>query len=396
MLEEKGIATKSTTMQTHCEIIQEDILIAEGKNTVEHFKKTLSSISKRFPLKFVDRVVLWSMVQMNARPDLSSPTSKLQVFFSLGDKDYFYNAYSKVNGGYPQLYLLETLLKDFNSSYSMMELTSIYDRYFTSQLTVTKEFEEFLKLHQLAIKKNQILSDYYIRGDESLREGESLPKISFRSLYKLYRKFPKKNYEVTNFLFKTQTKSNLTAECNFEMSLYENSIFLINDQLLKSHLFGLKNKNNMFFASASQSDIKIEPIGKIPFFKGNSNSRSAAMCRFNNKQNKTQMWFISSQSRDPGQHIFHLMEYGLESIDEIKSLDTMIKFSRHQFLKNPVRLVIESRRSSDKQIDELLKLNIPIYNSKKLGKIWAYYKSKNQNSFLLDDRREGHVECSSN
>lgn len=396
LLEEKGINTKSTTKQTHCEIIQKTILISENQNTVKQYQKFIGSITKRIPLKFIDRVALWSMVQMNARPDLSSPTSKLQIFLSLQDKDYFFNAFSKSQEGFPQFYLLETLLKKFDSKYTLGELAGLYDQYFSHQLTVTKDFENFLVTHQLAIKKNPILSDYYIRGDESLREGETLPRISMKKMYRYYQKTSKINYEVTNFLFKSQTKENLTTECNFEMSLYENSIFLINDQLLKSHIFGYKSGQDMFFATASQANVKIEPIGSLPFFKGESNSRSAAMCHFKNSEKQTQMWFISSQSRDPGQHIFNLMEYGIENVDEIKSLDTMIKFSRHQFLKNPVRLVIESRRSSNKQIDELLKLNIPIYNSKKLGKIWGFYQSRNQSSFLLDDRRDGYVECNSN
>ena len=396
LLEEKGVATKSQTKQTHCEIIQKNILIAESENTVQQYQKFLAKISNRLNLKFIDRVVLWSLIQMNARPDLSSPTAKLQVFLSYQNKDYFYNAFSKENDGYPQLYLLEQLLKDFNSRYSLNDLISIYDRYFPAQLTVTKDFEDFLAKNQLAIKKNQVLNDNYIRGDESLKEGETLPKVSFQKLFRLYRKTNMRQYEISNFLFKSQTSKEISSACNFEMSLYQNSIFLINDELLKSHTYGLKTGDNMFIAASSQSNIEIKPVGSLPFFFGHSNSRSAAMCHLKNQESNAQMWFVSSQSRDPGQHIFHLMEYGLEEIDNIKALDTMVKFSRHQFLKNPVRLVIESRRSSDKQIEELLKLNIPIYNSKKLGKIWGYFDYKKQKTFLLDDRREGHIECSSN
>lgn len=396
LLEEKGIATKSTMKQTHCEIIQKNIYLAENKNSIDQYKILKDNLAKRIPLSFIDQVVLWSFVQMNVRPDLSSPTSKYQVFLRIDDEDYFYNSFSKDNTGYPQIHLLESLLKEFKSRYSLIDLIDLYDKYFPAQLTVTKDFEAFLAQNQLQIKKNAVLNDFYIRGDETLKQGETLPRISFRKLYQFYKKNKTTKYEVTNFLFESKDAQGLQSSCNFEMSLYKNSIFLINDDLLQAHSFGLKQGKNMFMGASSQSNVQISPVANLPFFQGNSNTRSAAMCHFANEKNASEMWFVSSHSRDPGQHIFHLVEYGLSDIDDIRALDTMVKFSRHQFLKNPVRLVIESRRSSVKQVDELLKLNIPIYNSKKLGKIWGYFRSKKQSSFLLDDRRDGHIECLSN
>jgi hypothetical protein len=71
----------------------------------------------------------------------------------------------------------------------------------------------------------------------------------------------------------------------------------------------------------------------------------------------------------------------------------MLSFSRHQFLKNPVRLIIESRKSTHKQLNELLKLNVPIYNAKKLGKIWGLQSTPEYSKFLLDERQQGHLTC---
>ena len=105
------------------------------------------------------------------------------------------------------------------------------------------------------------------------------------------------------------------------------------------------------------------------------------------------MILASSNSRDPGQHLYHLIEYGLQEMNEIQKLDGLLKFSRHLFLKNPIRLILESERSSANQLTELLKLNMPIYNSEKLGKIWGYLKVKKKQHFIIDNRRSGEISC---
>ena len=126
-------------------------------------------------------------------------------------------------------------------------------------------------------------------------------------------------------------------------------------------------------------------------FKGQANSRAPGICSFQTKNSKT--WIVSSDSRDPGQHIYHLLEYGLLDTQEPEKVDKLFRFSRHLFLKSPVRLVIESRRSTEEQMNELLKLNIPIYNSQKLGKMWGFQSGKSLSTFILDDRRIGSLTC---
>lgn len=393
-LEEKNVTPLSKTKQTYCEIIQKSILISENKATILSFQKFMSKITKSRNLRYVEKVALWILTQVNARPDLHAPSAKIQFFIKAGSENVFINSYTEDSKGFPVFHAIETLLKRYRSKISLRQLAGLYDRHFPNELIVSEELAQFLTKNQGKIKRNAILSNYYIRGDEPLKTGETLPKIKLTPLVKRYNRGSKKNYVTNNFLFDSKEKG-LNSRCNFEMSLYKNSIFLINQKPIQSHTYGYKRNDQIFMATATQQLDGIVPLEKTLLFAGKSNIRSSAMCHFFNQSLQKQMWFISASSRDPGQHIYHLLEYGLEDVKDIKSLDTMMKFSRHQFLKNPIRLIIESRRSSEKQINELLKLNIPIYNAKKLGKVWAFYQDAKNQSFVLDDRRSGHLECTS-
>jgi hypothetical protein len=111
------------------------------------------------------------------------------------------------------------------------------------------------------------------------------------------------------------------------------------------------------------------------------------------EKDKNKIWAFSNQSRDPGQHLFHLVRYGLPSSQTTAEVDKLIRHSRHLFLSDPVRLIIESERSSDEQVENLLKLNLPIYNADKLGNIWAYTQFAEGNRFIIDDRNPGAFRC---
>jgi hypothetical protein len=105
------------------------------------------------------------------------------------------------------------------------------------------------------------------------------------------------------------------------------------------------------------------------------------------------IWTISNLSRDPGQHLFHLIRYGLARSQRIEDVDKLIRHSRYLFLSDPLRLIIESNRSRSDQIENLLKLNVPVYNADKLGNIWSFSKFKNTGRFIIDDRNQGSFSC---
>ena len=398
ILVEENIQPKVQTEETTCKIIQKNILINNNEKSQQIFTKFIQNVSRDYRLKFIDKVVLWSLLQINLRPDLNSPTAKLQIVLQLGNKERYFNSYVDSSKAYPYFYLLENLLREYKSRYSLIELSKLYDQNIKTSFEVSEEFADFLSKNKASLLNKPIFEKFYLRGDETLKKSERLPRIRLSKFVYHYLKTKKKfKYQIKEFLFSYNSNTAFVPRCNFDMNLYDNSIFLINKDKVKGNIFGLKSGKNAFMGISSQRIFTLKPLLNSPIFEGLSNTRSASLCLFKDRFNPSNnTWLVSSDSRDPGQHLYHLLKYGLPEVKKLDELDNMLKFSRHLFLKNPVRLVIESRRSDQKQIDELLKLNIPVYNAKNLGKIWGYLKTSKQSSFILDSRKQGVLSCNSN
>jgi hypothetical protein len=260
------------------------------------------------------------------------------------------------------------------------------------KLKIGKDFENFLVKNLTAVKNNPELAPFYFRGADVLKENETSPILDYQAVLKHYRKAQSGQKIIVNTsLTQFVTEKGAIGSCNYDFNLYDNSIFLIDKVIPVANLYGLATPNSAFLASTSQKLEKIYSLKGLPLFKGESKVRSSAVCMIENSGKK--IWAFSNQSRDPGQHLFHLVRYGLPSSETTADVDKLIRHSRHLFLSDPVRLIIESARSSDEQIENLLKLNLPIYNADKLGNIWAYTKFKEGHRFIIDDRNPGAFSC---
>lgn len=375
-----------------------DEKIQLANSTLENqiaFKRFIDRISKSVSLSFHDQVALWSLVQMNLRPDQVSPSSKLQVFLKTGSSYKYYHFYSKNSESFPYIAGIERILKIGKSTNSIYKLADYVDRLFPEVFVVGKNFETFLDENKIAISKNKTLKSHYMRADETLKENEKIPKYNLKSIISDYKKNKRyKDLEVSTSLFSyVNQTSTLTAHCNYDMRLYSNSVYLIHNQFIKSQIFGMKTSRGSFLASSGQRLEGVRPIGNSIFFKGVSQTRSAAFCAFEYPKSAKTLWLASTDSRDPGQHIYHLIEYGLDEVNSKASLSALLEFSRHLFLEDPTRLVFESNRSSKEQLDRLLKLNLPVYNARNLGNMWGYYSNGKENSFVIDDRGDGTLQC---
>lgn len=386
---------KQKKKNTYCSKKSSFSLISENNRNQKIFKSFLEANNKK-KLSYADKVVLWSLVQMNIRPDLSSPTSKMQFFIKINKKTQFYHVYSKdSDNSYPYLHALELILQKYRGHYSLMQLATLIDNKYPNQFYMTSNFAKFLNKNKENLNMSSQLKRIYIRGDETLKKNERIKKQKLSSLISKYLKNKNRNkYIVSNYLFSYKRNNLIKAECNYDMGLYSSSIYLIHNKVIQSNSFGLRIGVNNFMADSTQSFEKPILIKNTIYFKGLSQSRSSAMCKFSLPLNNNwDLWLLSSQSRDPGQHLFHLIEYGIQDMKRIGQIDNLLRFSRHLFLKNPIRLILESQRSNPVQLNELLKLNMPIYNAEKLARIWGHLNSKLDRSFIIDQRRPGHLTC---
>lgn len=344
-------------------------------------------------LDFMDHFALWNLLQLTIRPDQSAPTSRIQVLLHHAGKSYYFDFFSEFpDEQYPYLFGLEWVLKKFGKNKSLEHYAQILNSFLGQKLKLGKDFEDFLYNNGPAIKSNPILSAFYFRGTDILKQGETFPRLDYQEVLKLYRKAQKQQKIIINTsLTQFVTAKGNSGSCNYDFNLYDNSIFLIDKNIPIANLFGLSEKNSAFLASSSQKLEKIIPLNGFPLFKGESKVRSSAVCLIEN--NKSRIWAFSNQSRDPGQHLFHLVRYGLPGSQTMAEVDKLIRHSRHLFLSDPVRLIIESGRSNEEQIENLLKLNLPIYNADKLGNIWAYTMFEEGSRFIIDDRNPGAFKC---
>lgn len=376
----------------YCELSQKSglNLVGPSSNSQVVYGELYRSQKK---LDFLDHFALWSLIQLSIRPDQSSPTSRLQVLIHHGEKTHYFDFFSEdPENQYPYLYGIEWILRKFGKKTSLETYLGILKQYTDGKLKIGKDFENFLVKNLASIRTEEQLAPYYFRGTEVLKEGETSPTLDYGKVLKIYRASEKSQKIIVNTsLTQFVTTNGLSGSCNYDFNLYDNSIFLIDKVIPVANLFGLSMMKGAFMASSSQKMDKIASLHGLPIFKGESKVRSSAVCMIENSGNK--IWAYSNLSRDPGQHLFHLVRYGLPRSKTTQEVDRLIKHSRHLFLSDPVRLIIESPRSSPEQIENLLKLNLPIYSSDKLGNIWAYTHFQEGSRFIIDDRNPGAFRC---
>ena len=344
-------------------------------------------------LDFFDHFALWNLLQFSTRPDQSSPTSRLQVMLHQKGKSSYYDFFSEdPDRQYPYLFGVDWILRKFGKKRSLEYYAGVLDKHLGQKLKIGKDFESFLFYNLKYIKDNPDLAPYYLRGTDVLKENETSPALTYGKIIAIFRRAQKaQNIVVNTSLTKFVTEKGNSGSCNYDFSLYDNSIFLIDKAIPSSNVYGLSQGPSAFMAASAQKLTSIESFEGLPLFKGISKVRSSAVCLIETGDDK--IWTFSNQSRDPGQHLFHLIRYGLPASKSTAEVDKLIHHSRHLFLSDPVRLIIESRKSGKEQIENLLKLNLPIYNADKLGNIWAYTLFEKENRFIIDGRNPGAFKC---
>lgn len=390
----KSNLTFRTDTKTYCQGSTYMQLVSESEKNQVEFHNFINDVKKIVQLGFVDQLVLWSLIQMNVRPDQASPTSKLSLLINDNGQEVFYTFYGMGPETHSYILGLEYLLKKYNSKNSLIALGRLVDRHYPDSVFVSKYFEEFLQAYQSQLSDNAALKQAFMRGGETLRAGERLPKQNFVTTIQNGLKSRRDQFKVETSLIRYQYNLATSISCNFDLSLYKDNVFLINPEIIRSNIFGIKRGSHSALVSSGQKFDKLLPMADQYFFTGHSNTRSATLCSISNKNlPQRKLWVSSTQSRDPGQHIFHLLEYGIGSASTLEEIDKLIRFSRHLFLKNPLRLIYESDRSLKSQTEELLKLQIPIYSANRLGQVWANLAGRKQAGFVIDDRNESALTC---
>ncbi len=321
------------------------------------------------PLNKTSLISAWMLLQMNYRPDLTSVNSQFLTSIIKDGKTYVYDSYSEEHNF---LNFIKFFNKQFNGSHSLSQIAKVISDYHPKDFKISEEFSFYLNQHLSEIKKSKILSSFFLRGTEYLRENERLKPLNYSLVVGEAKQV---NFKET----KMDKKEDLICNVSQFKTIKESSV---------SNSFSINLKDFVVLVSTSQN-TKFSP-GKYTFFESKMSKYPKTLCYF---KNKISAWLISDFGRSPYQHLDHLLQYKIrESLDK-EELSEYLSFSRHLILKNPIRLIYESDRGTKEQLDKLLKFDIPVYYSAKLGNVFGMVEDKK--SYLFKDNRDNsEIKCS--
>lgn len=378
------------------------ILLGRDKSGVKVFNKFLKQVSKVKKLSRIEQMIAWSLFQMNQRPDLASPSAKFQILIKNKKGIQFWDFKdSSLERDFPRsapsmsfLYGLETVLKTYSSSRSLKEIAFLLDSYLPLKIPISSDFAEFLSTNRSKLLSQKVFSKEFFKAGEQLHYGESITRLSYTKIIRGYYHFKNRaSNEITtsNQLYSYPLPSSKDEVlCNVDIKKYEGNVYQINsDNRERHHPYAMHFPDGQFFlAITSISGRNFRPMLGSYLMDTSQDQVSVPLCY--KQTEKGTHAYLSFKGRDPGQHLYNLFQYNIHKSESVAELDQYLKFPRHLILKDPLRLLFESSRGTDKDLNNFLKKDIPVYHSQGLGEVWVYSPDS---GFVIDDRGKAHLSC---
>lgn len=377
------------------------VFFTEDEATLKFYRELENSLfQKENP--FIQKGILMALTELNRRPDLVSPSSRLQIYLKLDGKNYYYDFRPKSledDTRYSYIKGLDYLSKNFRQQ-SLSSMAGTLDSIIPQQIPVTFGFENFLKAARPEMQKNELMISRFFKGDETITRYETFHRMSFKNIINYFTspQFMSENtYEFEKNNLIKQGSSTTITKCNVNLDK-DNSLSdeILNSDNLRTNTFGLTEGENIFLAMSSaimQRPLKIEK--NFYFLKMRPNPFPGPVCEFSDAQKEIVLF--SAKGRSPAQHLKHLLAYEVDHVIHPSQLNDLLKFSRHLFLQDPDRILYESKRGRKAQLDFFLAMNFPIYHVDSLGEVFgsiSYTENKQRkNSLIIDDRNSSVLSC---
>ncbi len=357
---------------------------------------------KNYP--FIQKGIMMALIELIRRPDLISPSSRLQIYLKQGGKIHYFDfrpvnleddtKHSFIKG-------LEYLAKNFLGQKNLQPISNLLDTIIPLQILVSQQFESFLKQHKNELQKNELMTAQFFKGDETITRYETFTRMSFKNItnyYSIAQSPFSESYEWSkNPLVTTTSKLGVAIKCN--TALESESSFsdeILSSENKKTNTMGIIEGENIFLLVSSgilQKPLKFE--NNFYFMKMRPNPFPSPLCEFSDQQKK--LVLFSAKGRSPGQHLKHLISYEIEQINNPVALNELLKFSRHLFLPDPDRILYESKKGRKAQLDFFLSMNFPIYHVESLGEVFgsiSYTEAQQQKiSLIIDERNTTGLTC---
>lgn len=362
------------------------------------FYKSLDSVFKR-ERPFIQKAIMMALIELNRRPDLLSPSSRLQVFIKSGGKNHYFD-FRPVNleddTKNPFMAGLLYLNEKFTTKTPLTSLADELDANIPQQLPVSLDLEQFLASSRGNLQNSEMMTARFFKGDETITRYETFHRMSFKNIVNRFS--PAKNEEKDyvfdkNPLIQYAKKNESEIFCNINLDQENNfSDEILSSENARIHTMGLIEDDNIFLAVSSgviQRPLKFDK--KFLFMKMRSLPFAAPICDIRHEEKN--IILFSARGRSPGQHLKHLISYEVDKVKTPSELNELLRFSRHLFLNDPDRILYESKRGRKAQLDFFLSMNFPIYHVESLGDVFASISTGGKHNLIIDERDTTRLSC---
>lgn len=348
--------------------------------------QTLNALYKKAELSLEEELIMTVLQQMAVRPATTSPWARLQV--GITDNKGVWSFYDYYRSGEEKSLWqgLADLTKRLKLK-SMPHYLNLAQRYLPRSMEIGSPFASYLEKFHQELSSNQSSSPFFKAG-QVLKSGESLPAPDWRELpKKLKTNNPIHPIKVPAFHSESLTDSKVT--CNFDIDLYSKSVYLVRPDpgVNYNAVARIKGKRAFIIITSVELQNPSPVQGEATLLKQKPSKRPVPICLVNHKDGH-QLLLTSLKGRDPGQHLYHLLQYNMSDASKINDIQAYLAFPRHQFLYGPARMLYESSRGSNTNLETFLRMDFPIYHSPSLGEVWVWGKFSDQTQGLAVDERE--------
>jgi hypothetical protein len=360
-----------------------------------------------------------AIYQLLMRPDLITPYSETFVISQHQEKISYFSSESSNNVANGYWNTLWSLADAWNLS---PWFTAEIQKWITNPpvpIKVSKGLSQFLQEKKNLILNNQEKNYYkqlYARGDEIISEGEDLPftgTLSFllNNRKKMSKGFPEKFIDIQKLELKKHTDKNLSYQCNFDIQNALEGKVSTYSRPLESAVFAVKY-GDFFISLASYPSDKLQesvPNNLAYFFLESPSGDqehprklidskekiTPKFCSLTSKNGVSSgsMLLASYEGRDPGQYLASTIHYLKEFDFNEENFQKIMNSPRHLLLVHPLRLAFEVEKANEEQIQNILKMDVPVFNEKYLGHL-QYNGIINNKVVYIPDHRGPQDFCS--
>lgn len=382
-------------------------LANQNREAFKIFLDFLPKVRASNALTSIDEFVLWTLFQMNLRPDATTARSRFQALITIRNETRYFDITiqdDEEKKAVPTLFALKTLLEVYGSKHSLEKLAYLHDRFLPPAIPIGPKMATILKDHQSQIMSDPYFKKIYFRVGHPLLAGETIPRLKLLPLVKNSRNMIQKNdlYRLQTHLFVddalTPEQTPIQTSCNFDLNIYRHDIYLVTKENHEyAHPFMMTKKNgDHYLATTAQLTFDLNknntPFEKTTLFQGTPSPYPMAMCQL--KSNVANLHLISTKGRDTAQQIFQLINNQVDQSTDLKTLSEKIAHYRFMTLYNPKRMVYETHRLDTQQTQKIRNLKLPIYHAPSIGNIWGHGKfASGESGLIVDPRNPGAISC---